>query len=328
MDVDTFNGNSSFMTNSNTKIYESLVALTQINNSETADRKIIFLDENNNEINTLYLHTEQFNIYSNLFIDNPENTIKLNIRQDLPLMDLIIFIYTRDIKKLKKYFKINRLFFDLFFVSLKLNMNIQFFQKIISNIDFLWEEIFFKNKNLWSIETFDIKILILFIESPSFKINNFKNMKLKGILYWLNNFNVHHDENTFLKNLFMIKEYIINFDLMLNLNLNEIDELSNLFKEISICFDFEKLFNENIFIKYKCLICDKIYKNIYEVDFISDNICKSELFHPICNKIVNLNFHQNKFNGKLKDSCNYCHKTKNSRGCIYNDNKHIFYLYN
>lgn len=363
--MDSINNSETFQANSYLKIdgkfNESLLEYKDFNNFETSNRKLII----NTDI-VLWVHDEIVSQFSDLYnekilltesnIHNLDNMsldfdkiskkkvlelkIELFDNSELEIMifDIFLWIYTKDLKKIKKYTIYPKHFLKIICLGGFLKLNSSFYEQLLSNIKFSWEsnknEIF-KNE-LWN----RTKINFGSIDKIIRNMDSTKEIKIYAMINWLNNgINIEKDfiiSESYLSDSYKIKELIKELDLTKNLSYNQVKSVYSLYK--STLLDFSSLEVTPIIKEFltekvlQCIVCENEFRSYLEV--INDKICKGKTFHPKTIKINSNTLSNEKYeclhsncNNKIRqDTYSCCHKIINSenskKGCIHGFGKH------
>ena len=168
--------------------------IKDFNNVETADRKLVvnkkfefwvhdealcsqseyFSEIFGKTVNiTNILNTTNTNTSSSNLTILDENEFKkseINLPHDNLLFDVLMWVYTKDAKKLKKAAKTFHPFLYLISLGIHLKMKTEFFEILLTNPNFEWKIDYF-NDPIWSKSIFTFPILERIIEEM--KTNNF-----------------------------------------------------------------------------------------------------------------------------------------------------------
>jgi hypothetical protein len=140
------------------------------------------------------------------------------------------------------------------------------------------------------------------------------------------NFNQEIIEEMLTSNdLFLVRNFIKNRNLMSCLTGKEISILAEKFPHLHSSFDISTIVEEFIFSSQKklsCLICKKEFLSPFEV--IHNLECKGEVYHPkniLKNERGNC-LHEGCSKKVLKGDMSCCHKP-NSPGCVQGEGRHM-----
>lgn len=207
---ETFQANSSFKYD--TKLNESFTGIKDFNNIETADHKLVV-----NDRLSYWVHEEILSGVSDYFYDiftnetinsqtnkssNNNNNEKLINKQisltklsvpiidnnsytDTLFFDVLLWIYTKDFKKIKKYTQHFKHFTRIIVLASYLKLRGKFIEGLLSKVEFKWEDLDNYNDVYWSREHFNFEIL----EKISSNINCKNCTKIVFMLSWIQNFN-------------------------------------------------------------------------------------------------------------------------------------------
>lgn len=133
--------------------------LTDFNNVENADRKL--------EINgkfTFWMHDDAFSYFSDLIkeelekLNDDESLVMADVPNDYLVFDILLWIYTKDHKKLRRASKSFTSYLHLIHLGIFLKMKYEFFAILLDQAPFLWKKEYFDDP-LWSKDTFTYPIL-------------------------------------------------------------------------------------------------------------------------------------------------------------------------
>jgi hypothetical protein len=325
--------------------------MRDFNNVETADRKLLV-----NRKYEFWVHDDALAHYSDYFAELFGKTLlnnttivdttthgdedykksEITLPHEHLFFDVLLWIYNRDTKKLKKAAKTFHPFLYLISLGIFLKMKAEFFEILLTKPNFDWNIEYF-NDPIWSKTIFTFPILETIVEQM--KTNNFT--KLIALLSWLKEIdpvskNVVQSEEIDEEiltshDLFLVRNYIRNHNLMSGLSGKEISQLIEKFPRLHSSFDTSTLINEFIFSsekKLNCLICKKEFDSPFQV--LESPECKDEYYHPKNN--VNLKneklicSHEGCIKKFSKSEYPCCHKTANSQGCVIGEGKHMIVL--
>lgn len=365
--MDSINNSETFQANSYLKLEgkfnESLLEYKDFNNYETSNRKLII----NKEI-ILWIHDEIVSQYCDLYnekiiikdnnsqnilnetnFDSVSNKKILELSIDLfdssdlevIVFDIFLWMYTKDLKKIKKYTMFSKHFLKIITLASHLKMNSVFYENLLSNIKFSWEtnqEEIFKSI-YWNRD----KISFNSIEKIVRNMNSSKEVMIYAIVNWLKNgISNSEKENSnseiYLSDSYKIKSLMKELDLTNNLSYNQLKSVYNIYKENSLdlsSLEITPILKDFLTNKYLfCIVCENEYKSY--IDVIKDKNCKGKYFHPKFSKnnsnIHSLNnekyecLHNNCNNKNRQDTFSCCHKIinpeNNKKGCIQGFGKH------
>ena len=272
-------------------------------------------------------------------LNTSKSTIKeeINItRINLPntteselFFEVLLWMYTKDKTKLKKFTKNFEILLHLLSLGIFLKMKKEYFKVLLSNLKIIWDKKLFSIP-LWTRDKFSFLVLqkIVPLISTSY-------LRIYSLMSWLKSIDVNTNEiiddkeiiNKCLKSkdFFLVRNFIKKYKLMNNLSKEELINLKNEFREYIDCLDMEGLLNNYLFISLSCIVCKNNYSSVYEV--LNDKNCKNEKYHPPCGTMESCH-HKGCQKRFKKSEYNCCHKKigeKNS-GCLIGEGKHIFIL--
>ena len=238
-----------------------------INNNKTYINKIrnnkLFLNDRKKIYMTNSSKEKQMNIYgtiyNNTLIKNNNTSIKItriNIsdkNEYYLIFDILVWMYTKDIKKLKNYAKHFEVLLHILSLAKFLQLKKQFYNVLLTPYDQKFEINFFD-----SLKWTKNKISFYALEKIIPLINgNFK--RIYALIAWLkpinNNTNNMSYDKTIIeeiiksKELFLVRNYIKKYKLIYSLTREEIIELKNKFYYFIDCLDIDGIFNKYIISK-------------------------------------------------------------------------------
>lgn len=221
-----------FQANSSVKFYntmnESLLSLKDFNNIETAERKLTI-----NNKQSYWVHDEIISNSSDYILDiliqvdsdnnnnnhNKHKNKASNFAEDISIVninipiiesedytttlffDILLWIYSKDIRRLKKYTKKFSHFTRILTLAAFLKMKNRFFESLLSKIEFSWSIIDNYNDSFWSCSCFNFEIL----ERVVSIMNTDKYYKIIALMSWIHNVKIDKAEKADNKNI-KIKE--------------------------------------------------------------------------------------------------------------------------
>ena len=285
---------------------------------------------NNRSINSININKKRksngkINDNKNIIIKNNTksfiNITRINISNkneyDL-FFDVLLWMYAKDIKKLRKFAKDFEILLHILslanFLRLKKNFYNAFLTTLHKNFDmnFFYSSKWARNKISFSalekiIPLLDgnfcrIKALLLWLKP--IKINsknlNYNNSIIKDIIHS--------------KEFFLVRNYIKKYRLIYSLRKEEIIELKNKFYYFIDCLDMEGIFDKYILCPNEllCLSCHKKFNSLYQI--VNKN--EEENLYKINNiiydnpKAINgqytkINISRNKVNADVKNECQH-----------------------
>lgn len=340
--AETFQANSSLK--NETKFQESINGIKEFNNVETADRKLIV----NDGALEFWIHDEILtsvsDYFADLFQEDKEgvgsNLDSLHLTTQIYLknshnvfLDLLLWTYTRNILRLKKYFKNFNELIKLLVLAVELKYRKKFYAMLFSNIQFVWKIQHFKN-TLWSRNYFSFEILSSLITNMV-SLDCFT--RVFAALAWLyNNVNEPLNDCQFLEDSHFVKELLLRQELVERLSYKELLEVYKEFelgsKDVTLALSNTTVINNFVFIKsqkLQCLACKKEFTSIYSA--FENKECKAEYYHPRIGRSQGECQHDGcniKLAKSFSESYPCCHRNSNNsldkKGCIATEGKHIF----
>ena len=273
------------------------------------------------------------------------NNSKSTIREDISItkinipnkteselfFDVLLWMYTKDKSKLKKFSKNFEILLHLLSLGIFLKMKKEYFQVLLSNLKIIWDKKLFSIP-LWSKDKFSFHVLEKLVP-----LINTSYLRIYSLISWLksidlNNNKVITDKKIIekcirSKDFFLVRNYIKKYKLMYNLSKQELIDLKNDFIEYIDCLDMDGLLNNYLFIPLSCIICKNNFSSVYEV--LNNKACKNEKYHPPCCSMENCQ-HKGCQKRFKKGEYNCCHKklTEKNSGCFVGEGKHILILNN
>ena len=332
--------------------------LKDFNNVETADRKLIvnnklefwvhddLLTYNSDYFSYIfesYSQKDNFhNINLSLITTREENDIKttrITLPHDDLFFDVLLWIYSKDSKKLKKAAKTFQPFLYLLSLGIFLKMKEEYFEILLSDLKFEWKIKSFENP-LWSRSIFTFPILERIVK----QMNGNTIAKITALLSWLKVINPETklmltdkdtiEETTTSHDLFYVRNFIKKNKLMITLTTEEILQLKKSFPNFTTAFDSYGIINNFILGgKLMCLVCKKEFESQFQIN--ENTECKGKgdelRYHPRClvkgGKI--LCGHDGCRRKFCKGEYSCCHKKlENKDGCQLGDGRHIIVLVN
>lgn len=326
--------------------------IREFNNVETADRKLIV-----NKKLEFWVHDDALATYSDFFAEifgkslvlnstiNVENTsyadedykkTDITVPHEHLFFDILVWIYGKDSKKLKKAAKTFQPFLYLISLGIYLKMKPEFFEILLTKPSFDWKIEYFSDPT-WSKSIFTFPILERIVEQM--KTDNFT--KIIALVSWLKEINpvskaVINTKESLEQiltstDLFLVRNYVKRNSLMSGLSGREIGALLERFPQMLSAFDASTLVEEFIFTSMKklvCLVCKKEFSSPFEI--IESLECKGENFHPkncinVKNDKAQCN-HESCGRKLVKGENTCCHKQITANGCCSGEGKHMIVL--
>lgn len=333
--LETFNANIS----SKNELAEQAAGLKEFNNVETADRKLIL-----NKDTQFWIHDDILSSNSDYFAellhskeqeaqDIPE--LRIEVPHHVHFFDILIWIYTKDSRKLKKASKNFHSFIYVLSLGTHLKLKPAFFDILLSRLSFQWKNSYFEDP-AWSKTVFTFPVLERIVDDM--KAEN--TTKVIALLSWLKEVEggkVKDSQEAFdpyanATEMFLVRNYIRNQKLMSGIELGDLQALTQQFSQFLLAFDTNTILQEFIYSsarKIYCQICKKEFESPHTVT----GECKTEFFHPKChlksdkNNLCNHDGCFRKTNKSESSAFTCCHKVnQDSKGCISGDGKHQILL--
>ena len=330
-------------------------SINDINNFISSDRKLVI-----NDTYEFWVHDIILKANSNYFNDifskkkkkitkeeeiNLDGIIKPKTYIDIPqsefFFDILIWIYSKDSKRLLLTANEPENYLSLLTLGIYLELCDDFFNCLIENCEIKLDEKLIK-LNLWSRFCFNFEVLIHLIELIPKK--NYL-LIFYALLSWLKednslkicNENDDFDEREFELNtseeFFKVKDYIQSKKLMKKLTIEDLYKIKINFPKLVNALDIDFLLEkfESNKIEIRCQICGKKFNNFQEFSKVK---CENKLYHP--KKFLHLQRQINQINNKCEhEGCNKkiaineypcCHKPAHVEGCLQSNGIHILHL--
>jgi hypothetical protein len=201
------------------------------------------------------------------------NTSKSTIREDIKItkinlpnkneselfFEVLLWMYTKDKTKLKKFTKNFEMLLNLLSLGIFLRMKKEYFTVLLSNIRIIWDKKLFSNP-LWTRDKFSFHVLEKIV--PLISTNY---LRIFALISWLKSIDLDTNEiitnNETIKNclrskdFFLVRNFIKRYKLIYNLSKDELIDLKNNFGEYIDCLDMDGLLNSYLFVPLTCVIC-------------------------------------------------------------------------
>ena len=245
--------------------------------------------------------------------------------------EILLWMYTKDKTKLKKFTKNFEILLNLLSLGIFLKMKKEYFKVLLSNLKIKWDKELFVIP-LWSRDKFSFHVLEKIVP-----LINTSYLRIYSLISWLKSIDLNTNKiikdkeviNKCLrsKDFFLVRNYIKRYKLMYNLSKEELVNLRNDFGEYIDCLDMDGLLNNYLFIPLSCVICKNNFNSVYQV--LNNKICKNEKYHPPCGTMDSCQ-HKGCQKRFRKGEYNCCHRKINEKdsGCLVGEGKHIFILNN
>lgn len=340
--------------------------IRDFNNVETADRKLVLNSHLEFWIhdNALSAESDYFSyIFGKLNQSDLNNSINLalvntvenddfkqtsiSIPHDEMFFDVLLWIYAKDAKKLKKAGKSFQHFLYLISLGIFLKMKEEFFEILLTDLKFDFKNEAFLDP-LWSRTIFTFPILERIVN----QMRGENYLKIVALLSWLkiidqNTKEIQTNQEVIVEvltshDLFYVRNFIKRNQLMIGLTLQEIAKLKDDFCLYSSAFDSFCLLNNFIIgNKTQCIVCKQTFLSPFETALDMECKIKGEkneelkmMFHPRCiiknEKTICQHEGCRKKYSKTEFPC--CHRKsespnntsfKESAGCQVGEEKHM-----
>ena len=278
--------NNIFGNNYNTNINNKKLYFNNIinNNLNLKENKINIKKRNNNNNNQINLTDE--NINKDINKNDSKSFIKItkiyiNDKNEYELFfDVLLWMYTKDIKKLKKFSKNFETLLNILSLAKFLKIKKQFYISLLTQINNNNFDIKFFNSKNWArnkISFYALEKIIPLLEG------NF--IRIYSLISWLKPKNINCEnfssnkriieEIKKTKDFFLVRNYIKKYKLFYSLSKEEIIELKKIFIEFIDCFDMEAIF-DNYIINSNKLFCSKYNEKLNSIYQISNLNEKNE----------------------------------------------------
>ncbi len=273
------------------------------------------------------------------------NTSKSTIREDIKItkinlpnkneselfFEVLLWMYTKDKTKLKKFTKNFEMLLNLLSLGIFLKMKKEYFTVLLSNIRIIWDKKLFSNP-LWTRDKFSFHVLEKIV--PLISTNY---LRIYSLISWLKSIDL--DTNKIItnkeiinkclrsKDFFLVRNFIKRYKLIYNLSKDELIDLKNNFCEYIDCLDMDGLLNSYLFVPLTCVICKNNFSSAYEV--LNNKNCSNDKYHPPCGPMESCQHKGCQKRFKKGEYC-CCHKKLSEKdcGCLVGEGKHIFVLNN
>ena len=299
-------------------------------------------DDNNNIINQNIENKDMKELLD--IINTSETTIRENIKDikitkiNLPnknsedlFFEILLWMYTKDKTKLKKFTKNFEMLLYLLSLGIFLKMKKEYFNVLLSNLKIIWDKKLFDNP-LWTRDKFSFHILEKIVP-----LINTNYLRIYSMISWLKSIEIKTNEvikdketiNKCLKSkdFFLVRNYMKKYKLINGLSKEELIDLKNTFEDYIDCLDMDGILNNYLFVPLSCIICKNEFNSVYEV--LEHKNCTNGKYHPPCIPMENCQ-HKSCQKRFKKGEYNCCHKKLNEKdsGCLIGDGKHIFIINN
>ena len=300
---------------------------TSNNNNNLKSKKI---NQETNEMNEVL---DALNISKSTIKEEIQIT-KINIpnkNESELFFEVLLWMYTKDKTKLKKFSKNFEMLLHLLSLGIFLKMKKEYFKVLLSNIKIVWDKKLFSIP-LWTRDKISFHVLEKIVP-----LINTSYLRIFSLISWLKSIDINTNKiindkeivNNCLKSkdFFLVRNYIKKYKLMYNLSKEELIDLKNNFTEYIDCLDIDGLLNSYLFVPLSCVICKNEFSSVYEI--LNNKVCNNEKYHPPCGPMENCQ-HKGCQKRFKKGEYYCCHKKLNEKnsGCLVGEGKHIFILNN
>ena len=245
--------------------------------------------------------------------------------------EVLLWMYTKDKTKLKKFSKNFESLLHLLSLGIFLKMKKEYFYVLLSNLKIVWDKKLFDNP-LWTRDKFSFHVLEKIIP-----LINTNYLRIYALISWLKSIDIKTNEiiknNETInycfksKDFFLVRNYMKKYKLINGLSKEELIDIKNNFEDYIDCLDMEGILNNYLFIPLSCIICKKEFSSVYDV--LEHKTCTNAKYHPPCGSLENCQ-HKGCQKRFKKGEYNCCHKKLNEKdsGCLIGEGKHIFVMHN
>ncbi len=230
-------------------------------------------------------------------------------------------MYSKDIKKLKKFAKDFEILLHILSLANFLKLKKNFYNALLATIKKNFDMNFFYSSK-WArnkISFYALEKIIPLLDG------NFN--RIKALLLWLkpikqNSKNINYNNSVIKdiihsKNFFLVRNYIKKYRLIYSLGKEEIIELKNKFYYFIDCLDMEGIFDNFILSSNKlvCILCHKKFNSLYQIS--NENKNEEKNYYKLNNIIYDVpkaingqytkfkNVSRNKINVDNKNECQH-----------------------
>ena len=211
-------------------------------------------------INNDYKNLNSFIKITKMYIDD--------INEYELFFDILLWMYTKDISKLKK---ITKNFQNLINILYFLGMKKEFYNLLLAPIHKNFDINFFKTK-FWTKNKISFYALEKIV--PQLKENY---IRIYALISWLKPINKNTRQISFndklikeclhSKEFFLVRNYIKKYKLLYSLTKEELIDLKNKFNHFIDCLDMEGIFDNYIISsqKLECILCSNKFASLYQI---------------------------------------------------------------
>ena len=277
-------------------------------------------------------------------INTSETTIKEDLKDikvtkiNLPnknsedlFFEVLLWMYTKDKTKLKKFTKNFEMLLHLLSLGIFLKMKKEYFNVLLLNLKIVWEKKLF-DIPLWTRDKFSFHILEKIIP-----LMNTNYIRIYSLISWLKSIDIKTneiikdkeviDKCLKSKDFFLVRNYMKKYKLISGLSKEELIDIKNNFEDYIDALDMDGILNNYLFVPLTCIVCKNDFSSVYEV--LEHKNCINGKYHPPCVPMENCQ-HKGCQKRFKKGEYNCCHKKLNEKdsGCLIGEGKHIFVINN
>jgi len=214
-------------------------------------------------INNDYKNSNSFIKITKMYIDD--------INEYELFFDILLWMYTKDISKLKKITKNFQNLINILSLSYFLGMKKEFYNLLLAPIHKNFDINFFKTK-FWTKN----KISFYALEKIVPQLNE-NYIRIFALISWLKPINKNTKQISFndklikeclhSKEFFLVRNYIKKYKLLYSLTKEELIGLKNKFNHFIDCLDMEGIFDNYIISsqKLECILCSNKFASLYQI---------------------------------------------------------------
>ena len=233
--------------------------LSDINNKIKVNNKS---DKNINTAINDYKNSNSFIKITKIYIDD--------INEYELFFDILLWMYTKDISKLKKITKNFQNLINILSLSHFLGMKKEFYNLLLTPIHKNFDINFFKAKS-WTKNKISFHVLEKIV--PQLNENY---IRIYALISWLKALNKNTKQISYndklikeclhSKEFFLVRNYIKKYKLLYSLTKEELIDLKNKFSYFIDCLDMEGIFDNYILSsqKLECILCNNKFVSLYQ----------------------------------------------------------------
>jgi len=247
------------------------------------------------------------------------------------IFEVLLWMYTKDKTKLKKFTKSFEMLLHLLSLGIFLKMKKEYFYVLLSNLKIIWDKKLFDNP-LWTRDKFSFHVLEKIVP-----LINSNYIRIYSLISWLKSIDIKtneiiKDKETLdsckkSKDFFLVRNYMKKYKLISGLSKEELIDIKNTFEDYIDCLDMDGILNNYLFVPLSCIVCKTDFSSVYDV--LEHKNCINAKYHPPCGQMENCQ-HKGCQKRFKKGEYNCCHKKLNEKdsGCLVGEGKHIFIINN